>query len=222
MLHLKPYKIMYAYQLNEILQNGLNYLSYGDYPKASNKIIVRNMFNVLAGVVMPDTTELPEEYIDKKNYDLLNLIVERYWNEYVFESEEEYTAGDSLSGYPDIQYKTRLFISKLFNLIRFTYPKYSTLLKAYSDEAANLTAKLQKTLDGTATTRNNDTPQDGGDFADDEHTSYITQGKVDNTEEWDNESIIERLDKINRLYTKVMEQWLDEFKDLFIEGGNYL
>lgn len=216
------YSVKYAYTLYEILSNGLAYLSYGDYPKASNKIIVRNMFNVLAGVVMPDTTELPEEYIDKKNYDLLNLIIERYWNEYVFESEELYTTGASLSGYPDIQFKTRLFISKLFNLIRFTYPKYSVLLKAYSDEAANLTAKLERITDGTATQRNNDTPQDGGDFDDDEHTSFISQGKVDNTESWDSEPIIDRLDKISRLYHKVMEEWLDEFKDLFVEGGNYL
>ena len=216
------YSVKYAYTLYEILSNGLAYLSYGDYPKASNKIIVRNMFNVLAGVVMPDTTELPEEYVDKKNYDLLNLIVERYWNEYVFESEEEYTTGDSLSGYPDIQYKTRLFISKLFNLIRFTYPKYSVLLKAYDDEAANLTAKLERITDGTATQRNNDTPQDGGDFDDDNHTSFISQGKVDNTESWDSEPIIDRLDKISKLYHKVMEEWLDEFKDLFVEGGNYL
>ena len=216
------YSVKYAYTLYEILSNGLAYLSYGNYPKASNKIIVRNMFNVLAGVVIPDTTELPEEYIDKKNYDLLNLIVERYWNEYVFESEEEYTTGAALSAYPDIQYKTRLFVSKLFNLIRFTYPKYSVLLKAYEDESANLTAKLERITDGTATQRNNDTPQDGGDFDDDEHTSFISQGKVDNTESWDSEPIIDRLDKISKLYHKVMEEWLDEFKDLFVEGGNYL
>lgn len=216
------YSVKYAYTLYEILSNGLAYLSYGDYPKASNKVITRSVFNVLCGVVMPTTDEIPEKYLDNKNYDLLNLIVERYWNEYVFESEEEYTTGDSLAGYPDIQYKTRLFISKLFNLIRFTYPKYSAILKAYEDESANLTAKLERITDGTATQRNNDTPQDGGDFADDEHTSFISQGKVDNTESWDSEPIIDRLDKISKLYHKVMEEWLDEFKDLFVEGGNYL
>lgn len=216
------YSVKYAYTLYEILSNGLAYLSYGDYPKASNKVIGRNTFNVLCGVVMPTTDEIPEKYVDKQNYDLLNLIVERYWNEYVFESEEEYTTGDSLVGYPDIQYKTRLFVSKLFNLIRFTYPKYSAILKAYEDESANLTAKLERITDGTATQRNNDTPQDGGDFDDDNHTSFISQGKVDNTESWDSEPIIDRLDKISKLYHKVMEEWLDEFKDLFVEGGNYL
>ena len=45
---------------------------------------------------------------------------------------------------------------------------------------------------------------------------------MDNTESWDSEPIIDRLDKISRLYHKVMEEWLDEFKDLFVEGGNYL
>ena len=216
------YSVKYAYTLYEIMSNGLSYLSYGNYPKASNKTLARSTFNVLCGVVMPTTDEIPEKYVDKENYDLLNLILERYWNEYVFESEEEYVTGEALSGYPDILYQTRLFVSKLFNLIRFTYPKYSVLLKAYEDEANSLTAKLEKITDGTATTRNNDTPQDGGDFDDDEHTSFISQGKVDNTESWDNESMIERLDKVNRLFAKVKEDWLNEFKDLFIEGGNYL
>ena len=216
------YSVKYAYTLYEIMSNGLAYLSYGNYPKASNKVITRSVFNVLCGVVMPTTDEIPEKYVDKNNYDLLNLIVERYWDEYALESEEEYVTGAALSGYPDIQEKVRKFVAKLFNIIRFTYPKYSTLLKAYEDQSASLTAKLQKTFDGDVTTRNNDTPQDGGDFDDDSHTSFLSHGVVDNTEEWDNESMIERLEKIKNLYAKVMEQWLDEFKDLFVEGGNYL
>ena len=216
------YKVMYAYTLNECFKAGLAYLLYGDYPKASTKIITRSIFSVTCGVNAPDNTQIPEDYLDKKNTDLLNLIFERYWDEYIFESEEQWTYPANLSDYPDVQYKIRRFAAKLINLIQFTYPKYSVLLKAYDDERANLTAKLERITDGTATQRNNDTPQDGGDFDDDNHTSFISQGKVDNTESWDSEPIIDRLDKISRLYHKVMEEWLDEFKDLFVEGGNYL
>ena len=216
------YKVMYAYTLYEVLSYALDNAQYGTYPKASSTKLDRTFFSNFVGLSLPSTTDIPAKYLDDTSNDLLNLIVERYWDEYVLESEEEYPLNESLMGYPDIQYKVRRFIAKMFNIIQFTYPKYSVLLKAYDDERANLTAKLERITDGTATQRNNDTPQDGGDFSDDEHTSFISQGKVDNTESWDSEPIIDRLDKISRLYHKVMEEWLDEFKDLFVEGGNYL
>lgn len=216
------YSVKYAYTLYEVLSYGLDNAQYGTYPKASSTKLDRTFFSTFAGVSLPSATDLPAKYLDTNSNDLLNLIVERYWDEYVLESEEEYPLNTPLSSYPDIEYKVRRFIAKMFNIIQFTYPKYSTLLKAYEDESANLTAKLERITDGTATQRNNDTPQDGGDFDDDEHTSFISQGKVDNTESWDSEPIIDRLDKISKLYHKVMEEWLDEFKDLFVEGGNYL
>ena len=216
------YNVKYAYTLHEALSYGLDHAQYGGYPKASSVKIDRTFFTTFAQVTLPDTTALPAKYLDDTSNDLLNLIVERYWDEYIFESEEEYIFEDDPANYPDFQYKVRRFIAKMFNIIQFTYPKYSAILKAYDDERANLTAKLEKVIAGNATTRNNDTPQDGGDFSDDGHTSYISQGTIDNTESWDSEPIIDRLDKLSKLYHNVMEEWLNEFKDMFIDGGNYL
>lgn len=218
---MKKYEVRYAYTFNEVISNMLSYLSYGSFPKASNKVVTRTAFNVLCGVTFPDSTAMPTTYVDSKHTDLLNLLVERYWDEYVFESPEEYVYGASLTGYPDIQEKTRRLVAKLCNILQFTYPKYKALLDVYTNASLDLTAKLEKTSNGSATTRNNDTPQDSGDFDDDSHTSFISQGTADNTESWDNESLIERLDKINKLYLKTMGAWLNEFQVLFIEGGNY-
>ena len=79
---------------------------------------------------------------------------------------------------------------------------------------------MERTTTGNDTRRENDTPQDGGDFADDGHTSYINQGETSVTEEHEDTPLIERIDKIQNLYQKTMLKWVNEFSGLFIEGGN--
>lgn len=219
------YNVKYAYTLKDIMSYAISSVyevssDYLPYDGLNSATITRTIFTYFS-LSVDSSSVISENYLDKDRTCLLQMIFNRYWDEYVLEDEHEVNPVTNFSP-ASLLYKIKRFCGKLWDLVRMTYPKYSVLLKAYSDEAANLTAKLEKILDGSATTRNNDTPQDGGDFADDSYTSYITQGKVDNTESWDNESMIERLDKINRLYHKVMEEWLNEFKDLFVEGGNYL
>ena len=214
------YNIKYAYKLSEIFIPAISSIyeyAYDWYPYQPSEtlIITRSVFGYF-NISVDSTSVIPAKYLDEDRTGLIQMIFNRYYDEYILEDESDDMT--SLS----VRNKVKRFCGKLWDIVRMTYSKYSLLLKAYDDEAANLTAKLERITDGTATTRNNDTPQDGGDFDDDEHTSYISQGKVDNTESWDNESIIERLDKIKRLYASVMEDWLNEFKDLFVEGGNYL
>ena len=88
------------------------------------------------------------------------------------------------------------------------------------DNPCNECASCLSVISGSDIRRDNDTPQNGGDYSDDNHTSFISQGQIDNTESWDEAPIIERLDKISSLYQQVMKKWCDEFKGLFIEGGN--
>ena len=213
------YNIKHAYTLGEIFIPAINSTyeyPYDWYPYQSNSLVIdRSVFGYF-GVVVDSDTDIDEAYLDDDQRCLIQMIFNRYYDEYILEDESDDMT--SLS----VRNKVKRFCGKLWDIVRMTYHKYSLLLKAYDDEAANLTAKLERITDGNATTRNNDTPQDGGDFDDDDHTSYISQGKIDNTESWDNESMIERLDKIKRLDANTMEDWLDEFKDLFVEGGNYL
>ena len=217
----KIYKEHYGYSLKEVLKVGLSSLSYtADYPLADTTIFKRAMFTPY-GVNFPSNTLLPEKHIDKTRMDLLNRIIERYWDEYVFQSEEYMEDASQLLSFPDILYKTRRFLGKLIGLIEFTYEKYSTILDSYDSEKNHLLAQMSKTISGSDTRRDNDTPQDEGDYDNDAHTSFISQGEVSNTEEWDDTPIIERLDKIQNLYQQTMRKWTDEFKGLFIEGGNF-
>ena len=248
------YEKKFAYSLYDILKYGLDGRDYTEnYPGADNSwYAVRSLFTGY-GVESPSTSVIPTKYIDNDSLGLLNMILNRYWDEYVFESEEEMENPLNILSYPNILYKTRRFIQKLWDIIIMTYPKYSTILDSYDSQKTHLLDKLQKTIDGeinnsgyqthevsnttTDTRRDNDTPQDSGSYDDDSHTSFISEGsgsssglttrrdglKMENdvTESWDTEPIIERLDKIQRLYQKTMQNWLDEFRGLFIEGGNY-
>ena len=221
----KELKISYAYTLYDVIKyglvNGLSPDSYtADYPKANSTIFKRSLFTQY-GVDFPSNSLIPNKYIDETRIDLLNLLIERYWNEYVFVSDENMDDPMNILSYLDITMKTRQLLNRIIDVIEFTYPKYSVILTAYDETRTHLLDQLSKTIDGTDTRRDNDTPQDGGDYSDDSHTSFITQGVVNNTESWDSEPIIDRLDKIARLYQQVKRNWLDEFKDIFIEGGNF-
>lgn len=253
---MKPYNVKYAYTLFEILHFGLDDINYVyDYPGAKSNpavVIKRNVFAPY-NMRVPTTSEIPEDYVDKDNFSLIELVLERYWNEYVFESDERMEDGLEIEKYPDILKKTRLFISRFLNILVFTWKKYTTILSAYETNKNKLMDKLQKVIDGEInntgyqthevtnsgeeTRKDNDTPQDIGDFSDDDHTSFITHGETssrglqtrrdglkmenDVTESWDDTSIIERIEKIEYKYQQTMKKWTDEFAVLFVDGGNY-
>lgn len=215
-------KFTYMYSLKEIIKYGLSQLSpayTADYPKADTTLFTRAIF-ASYGVNAPSTSIIPAKYLDETHVDLINNLIERYWDEYLFESEEEMDDPLDILSYPDILYKARRFFGKLIDLINYTYPKYAAILASYDSQKTHLLDKMNKTISGSDTRRDNDTPQDGGDFADDEHTSFISQGEVSNSETWDDTPMIERLDKISKLYEQTKRKWLDEFSGLFIEGGN--
>ena len=215
-------KINYAYSLKEIMKYGLANLTTpytADYPLANSTIFARTLFSSY-GVDFPANTLIPNKYIDDSSMGLLNGIIERYWDEYVFISDENMENPMDILSHPEILYKTRRFLGRVVNIVMLTYSKYSAILNSYETEKTHLLDQMNKSISGSDTRRDNDTPQDGGTFDDDNHTSFISQGEVSNEESWDDTPVIERLDKISKLYELTMKKWLDEFSGLFTEGGN--
>ena len=222
----RPLKVKYAYTFFDIMAHGLNSIGYqGDYPNAiaispATNLITRYVF-LPYEIRVPGSSEIPNKYIDQDHNSLLQLVFERYWEEYVFESDEEMLDNYQILTYVDILKKTRMFISKFLHILSFTWQKYTAILSAYDTAKTKLLDKLERVSSGSDIRRDNDTPQDTGDFSDDTHTSFITQGTTDVTESHDDTSLIERLDKIQRLYQDTMLKWVNEFHILFIDGGNY-
>ena len=154
-----------------------------------------------------DQQAMSDSYGFDKLYSMLDYQAEMKDNESILTHEK-------------VLYLTRRFLGKFVAVIENTWQKYVAILKSYKASENDLLGKLQRISNGSDTRRDNDTPQDGGDFDDDPHTSFISNGTTDVTESYDDTSLIERLDKIQRLYQKTLLSWLNEFRGLFVEGGN--
>lgn len=100
------------------------------------------------------------------------------------------------------------FIDKIVIIYNETKDRYLQLLKYY-DDANN---KLMDKMETESVQRYNDTPQNGGYFDDDGHTTSITT----NTSKSDLTPIIDRLTDIRNKMVDIKKEWADEFKGLFI------
>ena len=137
---------------------------------------------------------------------LFDLLVKRYREKLCLYSLEETLSNDT-------RYE---FMAKLFMIAEMTAPKYEKMLSLYASQDSHLLDGISTTTSGTS--RFNDTPQDGGDFSDDEHTTTITQqsGEVLN----DGDTKMGRINEIQMNYRNLLLDWANEFESVFIEEDN--
>lgn len=115
--------------------------------------------------------------------------------------------------------KCREFLNKFFNALNITYPIYSKLIGIYTAQENHLLDSLNRDYtddadsSGSSTNRFNDTPQDGGAFEDDTHTTNIneiatsSESGLEHKEEYNNEYMIDRLNKINDNLRNLYMEW---------------
>lgn len=108
------------------------------------------------------------------------------------------------------------FVKKVVYIYNFTSERYLVLLNLYEEHKNNLLNRLSSTTISTNTHRVNDTPQNSGDFSGEDFTS-VWEENTNNVSTVSNpETIMERLDEIQRKYMNVLADWANEFKSLFI------
>ena len=110
------------------------------------------------------------------------------------------------------------FIRSFATIYQCTSERYLKLLTLYNDTQNKLMEKLTNTIIENGSNRTNDTPQNGGTFEDDEHTSLYMSTDRTTTTTIDPETVIDRLDAIQNKYRNLLDDWVKEFKDLFIIG----
>lgn len=137
---------------------------------------------------------------------VLDLVVKRHLDHYCF-----YTESNEFN-----TEKAKNFIAKLIQVLEMTAPRYLTILKAYKDSQNALLDPVR--ISNSGITRFNDTPQDEGDFANDEHTTNLTEDT--RTTENDMDSKMGRIREIERSYSNILLNWSNEFEGLFIEESN--
>lgn len=112
------------------------------------------------------------------------------------------------------------FLRKFSITYNYTSDRYLTLLNLYTSQKNNLMSKLSNTSSNSTTHRVNDTPQNGGNFYDDEHTSVYEQTTISTNNAIDPTTVMSRLDEIQDKYANVIKDWVEEFNSLFIPPYN--
>lgn len=104
-------------------------------------------------------------------------------------------------------------LSKIINVIDLTIPRYIPLLQQNEKYSYNPLAPVSSQTSGK--TRFNDTPQDEGDYNDDEHATNVSASESETVV--DSGSIMERLTDLFKNFKPIMLDWSNEFNQLFFK-----
>ena len=145
---------------------------------------------------------------DLKPYlvDLLNNVYSRFEKHYIYWGKNETLSAQD-------RYEIAL---KIANIIMNTYDKYAQVYKYYKDKENSLMSMIES--ESTGAIRYNDTPQNGGDFNNDAHTTNYTGSKTVNKTEGD--TPINRLVEIKNKLSSILFEWSNEFDRIMLEEGN--
>lgn len=139
---------------------------------------------------------------------LMNNVYDRHHQDYVWsvtiDSDENHVLDAS---------NIAFYLDKVLNVLNLTLPRYIPLLIQNKKYSADPVAPIESHSNGI--TRFNDTPQDSGDFSDDEHTSNISQ--TESNQSVDVGSIMSRLDELFKNFRSILLEWSNEFNRVFLK-----
>lgn len=113
-------------------------------------------------------------------------------------------------------YDYKTFFQKLYTIIVMTYDKYKALFDGYTAKASHFLDAIKTTT--TNKDRFNDTPQNAGDFENEDWTTTISLFNSEVGE--DRESPVVRLRELKNNYDNTLMDWANLFDNLFIEEAN--
>lgn len=197
---MSKYEIRYYWNLKEILARNKE-----DYQVNSEDLRTLLVSLIQAGF---QTSVLDNEYDwTNDNYPkVLDLVIRRHITDYCVVSDSE--------AYPATPAKN--FLAKLIYVLEMTTPRYTTLINSYEESRENLLNPV--IIKTTGINRFNDTPQDEGDFANDSHTTNLTE--IENKTENDADTAMGRIREIEENYKNLLLIWSREFESLFLSEDN--
>lgn len=141
---------------------------------------------------------------------LMNIVYDRHARDYIAWHGEEYDYSDPAH---EEALMTIQALDKLINVINLTAPKYMVLLKQFKKYSADPAAPIKSETSGE--TKFNDTPQNIGEYGDDDHTTNISNSKSES--KVDTGSIMERLSSMYKDFKSIILEWSNEFNKCFIK-----
>lgn len=140
--------------------------------------------------------------------DLMTIVYNRHYQDYLYEKTLNWNDNVVLS----MNDFTKA-MSKILNVIDLTLPRYIPILMANKTASNDLLQPMKS--ETTSNNRFNDTPQDGGDFDDDNHATNVSNASSITTA--DSGSLAMRLDELFKNYRSIILEWSNEFNMLFLK-----
>ena len=195
----KRYEVINYYTFEELMQTE-------PYTEEINWYSMFHGFLPYAPLYTYDSSTPPVEILKPYIEEVLNQVFARFRKHYLY-----WTKKDELE--EEDFYEITL---KLANILMNTYPKYSQLYKYYKDKENQLMDMISSETSGDV--GYNDTPQNGGDFSDENHRTNYTETRQTNRTEGN--TPIERLKEIKDKLSSILFEWSEEFDRIFLEEGN--
>ena len=142
---------------------------------------------------------------------LVRYLFPKYWDAFMLPYGNEDTQEEKTRVY-------HVFFNKFMQLMIATFHKYVPIIKLYEDKQSSLLDRVESVSEGVS--RFNDTPQDGGDFSDDAHTTNISKSESSTSSDF--ETPMKRLREIRDEFENLYNAWASDFDILFSKGGERL
>lgn len=175
--------------------------------KESYELSNADVLSIVSSMTGYTTPLISEGAWTNANYSkLVDLVIKRFWEHYCF-----YTLSTE---FPVDKQKN--FIAKFLMILEMTSPRYLKLLEVYAGANDDLMNPVEITT--SRLTRFNDTPQDEGDFANDSHTTNLTEDTGTTSNDLDTK--MGRIKEIESNYNNILLNWSNEFESIFLEENN--
>lgn len=153
--------------------------------------------------------ELSDSITDTQRNDIINYLMDVVYNRFskfylygiIIDEDRELTNDEVKNA-----------ITIILNVLVNTAPKYIPIFIQNKNSNANLLAK--PTSSSQSISRFNDTPQNGGLFEDDDHTSNISESSYETSA--DMGSLVERLNEAFKNFHSITLEWSNEFERIFL------
>lgn len=202
-------KVYFTYQ--EIL----DFLDYDGHPQFPND---KNMHQAWFTEMLDDSSfefavyTLSEFFPDSLINDIVNALMGIVYNRHAY----DFIAYKDVDLDGDEEIDAEIFIkafTSLINVLNNTLPRYCPLLQQNEIYSTDPIAPIGSRTTGR--TRFNDTPQDEGEYNDEEHASNVSKS-ISETEV-DSGSIMERLNEMFKNFRSIILEWSNEFNQIFLK-----
>lgn len=116
------------------------------------------------------------------------------------------------------QADVRKYLSKLVNVLNLTLPRYAPLLKKYEEASSDPIAPIKS--ESLGETRFSDTPENIGDWGDEDHTTNISNSRSETSV--DTGSLMERLSALYKDWKSIVLKWSNEFNQCFFKEKQFI